>query len=76
MSHLYGLYRATVVDDVDPSNLRRLRIQIPEIHGTAAVWAEPCVPARSGAQPGRGWVVWVLFEAGDPERPVWIGTRP
>jgi hypothetical protein len=76
MSRFYGIYRANVVSALDPANRRRLQIQVPDILGTALVWAEPCVPPKSRAQPHTGSAVWVQFEAGDPDRPVWVGTRP
>ena len=72
---LFGIYRAVVVNAVDPMGQRRLLVTVPEVSGTA-VWALPCVPAGSRAMPRAGAFVWVQFEAGDVTRPVWVGTRP
>jgi uncharacterized protein involved in type VI secretion and phage assembly len=75
MAELFGIYRAVVMSADDPARQRRLLVTVPEI-SAAAVWAQPCVPAGSRARPRAGAVVWVQFEAGDADRPVWIGTRP
>jgi hypothetical protein len=75
MAQLFGIYRALVVSADDPTGQRRLLVTVPEVL-EAAVWALPCVPAGSRATPGAGSSVWVQFEAGNPARPVWVGTRP
>lgn len=66
MERMYGLYRAVVSNDVDPINRRRLQVLIPGVYDMTPVWAEPCVPPESRAQPKAGSNVWVQFEAGDP----------
>jgi hypothetical protein len=74
---LYGLYRGVVVDATDPQMLHRLRVEIPTLLGTDPAWALPCVPAASiGSVPPVGAVVWVAFEEGDVDQPVWLGTVP
>jgi uncharacterized protein involved in type VI secretion and phage assembly len=78
----YGKYRGLVVDNDDREQLGRLRLQVPSVLGPNVVtgWALPCVP-YGGAQnqgvlcipePGAG--VWVEFEEGDLEFPIWVGT--
>ena len=75
MSTYPGIYRAVVVDDNDPDRLRRLRVRVPAVHGDGeSLWASACVPAGSRRQPKVGSSVWVMFEDGEPERPVWIGV--
>jgi hypothetical protein len=71
-----GVYRASVVDDVDPLGQRRLRVRVPDSGGGEPVWAEACLQAPDG-QPGPavGDEVWVAYEAGDLSRPVWLGHR-
>lgn len=75
----YGLYRGTVVNNVDPMMLGRLMITVPDV-GSAipSTWAMPCVP-MAGKQMGTflipqiGSGVWVQYEGGDPDYPVWTG---
>jgi uncharacterized protein involved in type VI secretion and phage assembly len=77
----YGKYRGIVEDNEDPEQLGRLRVRVPSVLGTTVVtgWALPCVPFGGQANqgllciPARGSGVWVEFEAGDLEFPVWTG---
>jgi len=78
----YGKYRATVVDNQDPARLGRLKLSVPSVLGPEVVsgWATPCVPYGGAADqgflfiPDRGAGVWVEFEEGDLEFPIWVGT--
>jgi uncharacterized protein involved in type VI secretion and phage assembly len=83
VEHRYhGKYRGLVVDNADPEQLGRLRVKVPSVLGDEVVtgWATACVPyggqPNQGlfAVPGRGAGVWVEFEEGDLEFPVWVGT--
>ena len=75
----WGKYRGVVTDNQDPMGVGRLQVQVPAVLGTDAVaWAEPCVPyAGAGiglyAMPPVGTAVWVEFEAGNPDLPIWVG---
>ena len=75
----YGKYRGTVVDNVDPLKLGRVRVVVPGVAtGRAGSWALPCVPVagtQMGAYllPALGAAVWVEFEQGDPDHPIWVG---
>jgi uncharacterized protein involved in type VI secretion and phage assembly len=78
MRHFYGKYRGEVKDNLDPMQLGRLQVTAPAALGAALVWATPCAPfAGSGvgffALPPIGANVWVEFEAGNPESPIWSG---
>ena len=78
----YGKYRGFVVSTQDPKHLGRVRLQVPSVLGREVVtgWAMPCVPY--GGQKNRGFLsipevgagVWVEFEEGDLEFPIWVGT--
>ena len=74
-----GKYRATVINNVDPMLYGRIQVQVPDVHGlTPSTWAMPCVPV-AGIQTGIftvppiGAGVWVEFEQGDPDYPIWVG---
>jgi len=78
----YGKYRGLVVDNADPEQLGRLKLQVPSILGDTVVtgWALPCVPYGGDANQGMLFIpevgagVWVEFEEGDLEFPIWVGT--
>jgi len=68
----------------------RLRIDVPQVYGslltTELPWAEPCLPILGGGRkegkyshgfiaiPPVGSSVWVGFEQGDPQHPIWFGS--
>ena len=75
----YGKYRGTVINNVDPMRLGRIQVQVPDVHGVVpSTWAMPCV-LSSGIQNGMIWLpmigagVWVEFEQGNPDYPIWVG---
>ncbi len=74
----FGIYRGTVVNNIDPMGVGRIMAVVPDVGGTTLTWAMPCVPL-AGRQMGTFMVpqvgagVWVQFEGGDPDRPVWTG---
>ncbi len=72
----FGIYRGIVMNNVDPQNLMRLQVAVPSVFGEQeARFAQACFPptGTSVRTPPVGTGVWILFEAGDPDRPVWIG---
>ncbi len=79
MPEYYGKYRGTVINNIDPLQKGRLQVQVPDVMGVGlSSWAMPCVPL-TGPQMGTYFVpiigsgVWVEFEAGDPDYPIWTG---
>jgi hypothetical protein len=73
-----AIYRGTVVDNVDPLNTGRLQVQVPSVAGTTSLWAVPCVPFASTSNgfltlPPVGAEVWLQFEDGNENLPVWAG---
>jgi uncharacterized protein involved in type VI secretion and phage assembly len=75
----FGVYRGTVVNNVDPEQLGKLMIMVPGVGGLVpSTWAKPCMPftgIQMGAYmiPEIGANVWVVYEGGNPDYPVWIG---
>jgi hypothetical protein len=70
----FGLYRAVVINALDPAQAGRILVRLRGIEGAEAVWADVCRPSvADNVAPEAGDVVWILFEEGDRERPVWIG---
>ncbi len=73
----YGKYRGVVADNADPQGRGRLRLTVPDVLGAGvSLWAEACLPPLAGlapAMPEIGAMLWVEFEAGDPDRPIWTG---
>jgi hypothetical protein len=75
----YGKYRGTVVNNVDPKGMARIIAIVPDVSNVALTgWAMPSLP-WCGPQmgmvcvppPGAG--VWIEFEHGDPDYPIWSG---
>lgn len=79
MKKYFGKYRGKVENNVDPLQLGRIQVSAPAVlSGGTLSWAMPCVPyAGPGvgffAIPPVGANVWVEFEGGDPDYPIWAG---
>lgn len=75
----YGKYRAKVVDSKDPEQRGRIRVQCPKVLGDAkSSWCEPCIPVAYDnggdfAIPRVGEFVWVEFEEGNANKPIYTG---
>lgn len=74
----WGKYRGTVIDNIDLTQQARLLCDVPALPGMLLNWALPCVPYAGLEQgffalPPIGANVWVEFEGGDPNYPVWTG---
>ena len=75
----FGKYRGLVVENIDPLQIGRIMAQVADVLGeTPSNWALPCVPAASLQAgcfivPPVGSQVWIEFEQGDPDFPIWTG---
>lgn len=75
----FGKYRGTVVNNIDPMQIGRIQVMVPDVSNVMlSSWAMPCTPV-AGINMGLftlpliGGGVWVEFEQGDPDYPIWVG---
>lgn len=75
----YGKYRGTVMNNVDPMQMGRIQAIVPDVLGPIPTsFAMPCIPI-TGKQMGTffmpqiGSGVWIEFEQGNPDYPIWTG---
>ena len=79
LKRYYGKYRGTVVNNIDPMQMGRIQAIVPDVSNIVPTsWALPCLPAagiNTGVftVPQIGSGVWMEFEQGDPDRPIWVG---
>jgi hypothetical protein len=80
----FGVYQGTVTVNVDPMLRGRVQLMVPDVHSfIPTTWAEPSVPLAGPSGPPMGVYmvpppgtgVWVMFQHGDPDKPVWMGCR-
>jgi uncharacterized protein involved in type VI secretion and phage assembly len=75
----YGKYRGTVLNNVDPMQMGRIQATVPDVSNILpGSWALPCLPLagiQNGifAVPAIGAGVWIEFEQGNPDYPIWSG---
>lgn len=70
----YGNYRGTVINNVDPMKMARIQAMVPDVSEFLPTsWAVPCLPVGIFAIPVVGSGVWIEFEHGDPDHPIWTG---
>lgn len=76
----YGKYRGVVKSNEDPNHRGRLQVEVEDVFGKGRTsgWTLPASPYAGKmtglfSVPPVGTNVWVEFEAGDPEYPVWTG---
>jgi uncharacterized protein involved in type VI secretion and phage assembly len=79
VAQYFGKYRGTVINNIDPLQIGRLMVQVPDVSNIIpSTWAMPCVPfagIQSGfyAVPPIGSGVWIEYEHGDSDYPIWVG---
>ncbi|HEX3069821.1 MAG TPA: phage baseplate assembly protein V [Thermoanaerobaculia bacterium] len=75
----YGKYRGNVINNLDPMRIGRIMASVPDVgSGIPTTWAMPCMPIsgrKSGTWmvPQIGAAVWIEFEQGDSDYPIWSG---
>jgi hypothetical protein len=79
-SSYFGKYRGIVSDVDDPSNQCRIRATVPAVLGEQPCgWALPAAPFAGDGHgvvmlPKVGSGVWIEFEAGRLDNPIWSGA--
>jgi hypothetical protein len=72
----FGKYRGVVLTNTDPLQLGRIMAQVPDVSAELG-WATPCLPYVTNpgtlAAPPVGTDVWIEFEQGNPDYPIWSG---
>jgi len=80
------IYRARVVNNIDPYKSGKIQVRFmqgTDVGDEGLMWCAACVPLGGGdSRTGGGGffmipsidsVVWIAFENGDPQAPIWIG---
>ena len=75
----YGKHRGMCLNNIDPMQMGRIQVEVPDVTGVGiSSWAMPCFPV-TGTQSGMfiappiGAGVWIEYEQGDPDYPIWVG---
>ena len=80
MNKYFGKYRAIVVEINDTEKRGRIKVKCPSVLGESrSNWCEPCVPIEydNGGDfclPKVGETAWIEFEAGDVNKPIYVGN--
>ena len=73
----FGPYRGIVTNTSDPAGQNRIKATLPQLFGNTSTeidWALPMIsPPGLSSLPTPGQGVWIQFEGGDINYPVWTG---
>ena len=75
----WGKYRGVVTNNIDPEQRGRIQVIVPAVTGTSpSNWALPCMPVAGISEgffaiPPLQASVWVEYEDGDSNKPIWVG---
>jgi len=81
---LTGKYRGTVINNIDPEKRGRIQATVPDaLSFIPSTWAEASLPVAGATGlamgtyfvPPIGAAVWIEFEHGDVNKPIWTGCR-
>ncbi len=77
----YGKYRGFVTDNADPEQRGRVKVRVPSVLGDQETgWALPCLPFGGLTDQGLFMIpevdaqIWVEFEEGNIDHPIWVGV--
>jgi hypothetical protein len=75
-TRFYGIYSGIVTNNVDFENKKRLSVIVPQVTGSDdLILVKPSAPSDTLSSihlPAIGANVWIIFESGDPNYPVWM----
>jgi uncharacterized protein involved in type VI secretion and phage assembly len=76
MVKVNGAQIAKVLNTMDPTRKGRAQVLMPQVAGAVGTWALVCQPFGSGPASGPqvGDDVVAVFENGDSDRPIVLGT--
>lgn len=75
----FGKFRGTVLNNIDPLGMGRITASVPAVSLMLPTsWCLPCFPTAGRLSgtfylPQVGSGVWIEFEGGDPDKPIWTG---
>jgi uncharacterized protein involved in type VI secretion and phage assembly len=84
MGKFFGKFRGTVINNIDPEMRGRIMCMVPDVFGPLpSTWCEACIPLAGPTGPPMGIYlvppigagVWIEFENGEPDYPIWVGCR-
>jgi hypothetical protein len=75
VGRFYGKYSGEVVSVADSHKTGRIKVTVPSVFPDGhSVTARPCFASGHFFVPPVGAKVWVEFEAGITDNPIWVGT--